>query len=172
MDVGRPDFLYGWGYTIDVCGTWPRLPVFFLLGLGSFLIAQLSYAAAFRRLASGAKGLLNTQPWWVLPFVGYLLWMLTTLWVSIPVDMRLPVAVYAIAIVWMALSALNLKGLVQNAIFQGLMAGVLLFVLSDSLIAWNKFHSTIPYARQWIMVTYLLAQWLIATRAASISVDK
>ncbi|MCB0548246.1 MAG: hypothetical protein KDD19_11740, partial [Phaeodactylibacter sp.] len=50
-----------------------------------------------------------------------------------------------------------------------LMAGILLFILSDSLIALNKFRVdlvVIPYARLWIMATYLLGQYWIARNAA------
>ncbi len=36
-----------------------------------------------------------------------------------------------------------------------------LFVLSDSLIALNKFHSPVPYARELIMTTYYAGQGLI-----------
>jgi uncharacterized membrane protein YhhN len=48
------------------------------------------------------------------------------------------------------------------------MAGVLLFVLSDSLIAANKFGQPVPYARVLIMSTYLLGQYFIARNAAAV----
>jgi uncharacterized membrane protein YhhN len=39
--------------------------------------------------------------------------------------------------------------------------GALLFLLSDSLIAENKFNSPVPNARIIIMVTYIGGQFLI-----------
>ena len=80
--------------------------------------------------------------------------------------MRLPVAVYALAIVAMAITALNMSGRVRVTIFGGLFWGVMLFVVSDTLIAFNKFSEPIPYARLSIMLTYLLAQLLIAWNGA------
>jgi len=39
--------------------------------------------------------------------------------------------------------------------------GAILFMLSDSVIAVNKFVLEIPLSGLWIMTTYTLAQWLI-----------
>jgi len=39
--------------------------------------------------------------------------------------------------------------------------GSILFVWSDSLIAFNKFSLEIPLAGFWIMLTYMAAQYLI-----------
>jgi uncharacterized membrane protein YhhN len=40
-------------------------------------------------------------------------------------------------------------------------AGALIYVVSDSLIAWNKFHAPVPHADLLIMVTYYAAQGLL-----------
>jgi uncharacterized membrane protein YhhN len=79
--------------------------------------------------------------------------------------MQLPVAVYALAITAMVGSVTNLQGLIDASIFRPLLAGVLLFLLSDTLIAVNKFLTPLPLAGLAIMATYLLAQYLIATQA-------
>jgi uncharacterized membrane protein YhhN len=54
-----------------------------------------------------------------------------------------------------------LKGSFQwNAIpFQSVLIGALLFIASDSILAFNKFYQPIPYASLLIMVTYLAAQY-------------
>ena len=44
-----------------------------------------------------------------------------------------------------------------------LAAGGALFVLSDALLATNKFHATLPWAPLWILATYWAAQWCIAS---------
>ena len=40
--------------------------------------------------------------------------------------------------------------------------GAALFVLSDSLLAWNRFRNPFPAAQALIHATYFPAQWLIA----------
>jgi uncharacterized membrane protein YhhN len=140
----------------------PQLEVFFLLGLGSFLIAQLCYTYALWTYPKVREGIIFRKPWVVILFLGYLVWILTTLWAGIPGPMRLPVGVYATAIVAMAISAANLYGRISSNLFWGFFGGVLLFVLSDTLIALNKFGEPIVGARLAIMFTYLLAQYLIA----------
>lgn len=140
----------------------PRLEVFFLLGLGSFLIAQLCYAYALWSYPKVTEGIIFRKPWIAMLFLGYLVWILATLWGGIPGPMRLPVGVYATAIVAMAIAAANLYGRTTPNVFWGFLGGVLLFVLSDTLIALNKFGEPIAGARFAIMFTYLLAQFLIA----------
>jgi uncharacterized membrane protein YhhN len=143
----------------------PKLEVFFLLGLGSFLLAQLSYGWAFLNYSADQPGLVARQPWWALPFLFYLAVMLVVLWPGLNVDLKIPVTVYATAIVAMCIAAYNLKGVAPTLPWRRLMAGVLLFVLSDSLIALNKFIAPIAYARLWIMLTYLTGQLLIVYAA-------
>ncbi|HNM27623.1 MAG TPA: lysoplasmalogenase family protein, partial [Saprospiraceae bacterium] len=62
-------------------------------------------------------------------------------------------------------SVINLNRQVQQPIFSQLLAGALLFVLSDSLIAINKFGHPFNGARLMIMVTYLLGQFLLVSGA-------
>ena len=40
--------------------------------------------------------------------------------------------------------------------------GTVLFIISDAIIAVNKFHSPVPFAGIWIMITYYAAQSMIA----------
>ena len=143
----------------------PKREVFFLLGLGSFLVAQVSYTYAFLGFPGAKRGDIAQQPLRALPFALYLIGILGGLWLGIPAGMKVPVALYALAIVSMATAAFNLRGLIIREHFLGLMAGVLLFVLSDSFIAVNKFGQPLPYARLLIMSTYLAGQFLIAWNA-------
>jgi uncharacterized membrane protein YhhN len=150
----------------------PRAEQFFLFGLGSFLVAQVCYAVAFWTYPGAKSGDIRQKPWRALPFLLYLVGILGMLWAGIPVGMKVPVAVYAAAIVAMAMGAFNLRGRLSREHFLGLMAGVLLFVLSDSLIAANKFGQPVPNARVLIMSTYLLGQYFIARNAAAIRPEK
>jgi hypothetical protein len=40
--------------------------------------------------------------------------------------------------------------------------GAAFFVVSDTLLAWNRFGGGIPLASLWVLATYFIAQWYIA----------
>lgn len=40
--------------------------------------------------------------------------------------------------------------------------GAVLFICSDTLLALNRFHTTIPNGKRWVMVTYYTAQMMVA----------
>jgi len=61
----------------------------------------------------------------------------------------------------MLLSALNRYGKVNGLSYILVVIGAMLFVISDSLIAVNKFHMKINFAGVMIMITYVTAQYLI-----------
>lgn len=82
------------------------------------------------------------------------------LFVDIPADMRIPVVVYAIVIATMAQSVANLYGYIPGHIFWNLMmGGAILFVLSDSLIAVNKFGHPFAGGRLAVISTYIVGQY-------------
>lgn len=133
----------------------------FVLGLASFLLAHLAYTATFWQLRQGAWGWVEKSWWLALPMVLYAGLLLLMLWPGLG-QMALPVVIYAAVISLMAISALNLGTLLPRRVWQMLLVGVLLFVVSDSLIAWNKFRFSLGAGRLLIMFTYLLAQYAIA----------
>jgi len=137
--------------------------LFFLLGLGSFLITQLCYFLAFLRYANW-NGFVKKQPWVLLPFILFLIGNTYMLWGDVPAAFRLPVFIYSLVIASMAMSCVNLYKAILVRPFQYLFIGVLLFMLSDSLIGVSQFKKasvTIPYVGFLIMATYILAQYLI-----------
>lgn len=142
--------------------------LFFLLGLGSFLVTQVCYAAGFAKIQPAWGGILNKKGWLVLPLFAYFILLFTKIWNGIPPEMKIPVAVYAVAIFSMATSAQNLSGRIRKADFQLLFSGALLFTVSDSLIALTKFggnsfhFSNAPF---FIMLTYLAGQGLMVNGA-------
>lgn len=136
--------------------------LFFLMGLVAFLFTHLSYIGGFSSLVNHKNGFLRSQPWWALPFVVFLAGFLWWLWPGIPTDMRLPVSVYAGVITTMALSVVNLRDAVTHKIFWPMLSGALLFMLSDCLIAVQKFGNALGEAGLAVMVTYLVGQFLIA----------
>ncbi len=136
-------------------------PIFFMLGLGSFLIAQLSYGVGFlRRAGKTEPGVLKKQPIKVLPVLTLALLVYARLYPSLG-DLVIPVTIYVGAITFMMLAAVHRGGFAPagNKI---LVAGAMLFMLSDTLLAWNRFLEPVQYADFWVMLTYGLAQYGIA----------
>ena len=75
--------------------------------------------------------------------------------------MKPVILIYALSLMGMSMMALNRRGRVNPSSFRLVFFGSLLFLLSDSMIALNKFSMEIPLAGFWIMITYILAQYLI-----------
>ncbi|HLP96419.1 MAG TPA: lysoplasmalogenase [Saprospiraceae bacterium] len=139
--------------------------LFFLTGLGAFLLAHLCYIGAFTHISSLNKGFLAKQPLISLPFLAYPLFLLWFLWNGISSGMTIPVCLYAGVITIMALSVVNLKDKLGAGHFTAMIAGALLFVLSDSLIAVSKFGQTFAGVRPAIMLTYVAGQYLLIQSA-------
>jgi len=76
-------------------------------------------------------------------------------------EMFVPVLVYATVISAMCIFALNRCGRVNAARFKWVFIGAIVFVLSDSTIAINKFLTSIPVSGLWIMSLYAFSQYLI-----------
>lgn len=140
-----------WSWLGDL-GLMPDGETWFLLGLGAFLVAQLTYATAFWPYRSAS---VLVRPVTALPYGLVLVGLLGVLWSDLG-DLLVPVVVYAVVIVSMAVLATGLNR--ATAIGAGL------FVLSDSLIALNSLTDTLrlPAHGFWVMVTYLAAQALLA----------
>ena len=143
----------------DVALLWPQQG--FLPGLVSFLLAHLAYLVAFTRQQRLAVR--------VLPFVAYALVaaaVLWHLWPGVPAALRLPVLAYVLCLSAMAAQtgALALAGGPHGRVLAGVLAiGGALFMLSDALLATNKFAGPLPLANLWILSSYWAAQWCIAS---------
>jgi len=142
--------------------------IFFLLGLGSFLVTHLFYVAAFYNYKKSEVGFIGQKKWLFLPFALFLILNTAFLWKGIPVDMKIPVVIYSSAIVAMTMSCLNLQTKISKETFQILFGGVLLFLISDTFIGINKFHTALPFARILIMIPYLLGQYFIGRGAVRV----
>jgi uncharacterized membrane protein YhhN len=131
----------------------------FIGGLASFLITQLIYMIAFS-LPKGKNIMFTTRVYQIILVILYGAIMLYFLYRSLG-DMKVPVIAYTVIILLMLLSALNRYGKVNGLSYILVVIGAMLFVISDSLIAVNKFHMKINFAGVMIMITYVTAQYLI-----------
>lgn len=124
---------------------------FFVLGLSAFLIAQIQYAFIFYQYRNTEKGRTGLT----LMLTIYLVGMTVLLYPYLD-DMMIPVLAYLVVISIMGFfaigSILPLKWAVLGALF---------FILSDSLIAINKFIYAVPFERVLVMSTYYAAQWML-----------
>ncbi|MFE9660663.1 lysoplasmalogenase family protein [Streptomyces sp. NPDC005955] len=130
----------------------------FLAGMGSFAVGHFCYLALFARYGRPGRdprtrnGRAVLGAAYALALVG----TVTVLWPDLPAGLRVPVALYSVLLTVMAFRA-GLLGPVTGL-------GGALFLLSDTLIAtgiadWPQ----LPRPDFWVMLTYLTAQFLLAT---------
>lgn len=136
---------------------------FFLLGLAAFLIAHIIYLISFLKIK--AVTTISSKPNFnfniIAPILLYLIALLYLMWEGLSSDMKIPVLNYGVGISSMAVVAFQLKDVVQSSHFFGFFSGVLLFLLSDSIIGLQRFAFDIPFSGFLIMSTYISAQFLI-----------
>ncbi|HPY53870.1 MAG TPA: lysoplasmalogenase [Treponemataceae bacterium] len=133
---------------------------FFVLGLVAFLIGHIFYIFAFRKIKK--KNQLGFHP---LKSLLVLVYMVVILWLLLPGvnELKVPVVFYAAVISIMLIFAVQLTKIGK---FGWIIAiGALLFVISDSAIAINKFYTPIPKNGWIVTLTYIAAQFFIARGA-------
>jgi uncharacterized membrane protein YhhN len=127
-------------------------PSMFLYGLIAFLLAHLAYITAFLK---------RDRRFEILPLIPILVFGTVVYWFlySSLQKMAVPVLIYLIVILTMSWRAIAQRNFNKIAVFAA--TGSIFFVLSDSIIAFNKFYIEIPHAKWIIMFTYWTAQTLI-----------
>lgn len=133
------------------------LPGLFIVGLGAFLLAHLAYLVLLRRDA----------PWFAskAALAGTLAaaaGVYAVLWAGgLPEGLRLPVAVYTGVIALMAAQALGRARTLGDGAAGSVAIGACCFMLSDGLLAYNRFVQPLPAAQLAVLGSYYAAQWLI-----------
>ena len=157
---------FSWGGDVALLGASERA---FLAGVGSFFGAHVAYIAAFLSVRGERKdydtaGLKVAVGLWLTaaPLMS---------WAAGRKDpaLRGPVAAYASILCGMFASSRVLDPALGQAARRTLQAGTALFVLSDTLLATQKFLLTEPRPalESAVMATYTAAQGLIAAGVAS-----
>ena len=80
--------------------------------------------------------------------------------------LRVAVAAYVVVIALMAAQAIGRATTLRDRASVGVAVGACFFMLSDSLLATNRFAVALPYAQVWVLSTYYLAQGLMARHAS------
>jgi len=136
--------------------------LFFFAGVGGFFLAQLSYIYIFTTFREKAeRGLIQRIPLLVLPFIAYVAGIYVILFPGMEGLMKPIILIYALSLIGMSMMALNRKGRVGLTSYRLVFFGSILFLISDSMIALNKFFMEFTLAGFWIMITYIAAQYLI-----------
>lgn len=132
--------------------------LFFISGLAAFLLAHICYIVFFNVIRSEAM----IPPRWPLLLIVVLYYaLLMYVLYGKTGDMTIPVRIYGVVISFMCMLALHLLSLPNKRAGIIMAAGAVLFVISDSLLAINKFDEPFPSAGYLIMLTYGLAQFSI-----------
>jgi uncharacterized membrane protein YhhN len=135
---------------------------YFLWGLVCFLLTHCAYIYALTRDARpGGR-------WPIFAgFAALALLMVAGLWNSVPAAMRLPVALYAAALAFMAAQAVSRASQMPPGTPAGATAllaaiGGVFFLISDTILAYGRFRWIIPGQSLWVLGSYYIAQWLFA----------
>jgi uncharacterized membrane protein YhhN len=135
-------------------------PLFFILGLASFLLTHVCYIIYFLSNHGSNISLLKKQPVMILFVIAYGIGLFYFLLPHLG-DLKIPVLVYAVVICSMLLATVHIYFNVNEPSNKLYVGGALLFVVSDSLLAVNKFYHPIYLSGVLIMLTYCMAQYFI-----------
>jgi len=138
-------------------------PLYFMFGLASFLTAHVFYILVYRQHRGEEnedrlQGVHRARMAFPIIIAGS--GLVFVLYPSLG-DLRIPVIIYATILVVMVLNALFRSGRTNTVSFSLVLIGAVLFMVSDSLLAINKFFQPISHAGLYIMITYITAQFLI-----------
>lgn len=137
------------------------LPGLFIQGLVAFLIAHLAYIEVFRQRVG-----LFPRPAYLLLTLAIGAAMYAFLWQGgLPAPLRMPVAAYVVVIAAMAAQALGRAAVLGDRASRAVAVGACFFMLSDALLATNRFVTPLPLSAIWVLGTYYVAQFLIAGNA-------
>jgi uncharacterized membrane protein YhhN len=129
----------------------------FIPGLASFLVAHVFYIVLFKQ---GQNWFPNKKA--LVGVLGFGAVMYAILWSSLGDQvLKGAVAAYVTVISLMAAQAIGRATVRGDVASRWVAVGACVFMLSDSLIAVNKFLTPLPLSSLWILVTYFAAQMLI-----------
>jgi uncharacterized membrane protein YhhN len=133
-------------------------PQYFVGGLIAFLIGHICYISVFIR-QNNIKNYLTKLITWLI--IAIILIYLTLFYNYIKLslgELQLPVLIYMLVISFMFMSSYLRK---KHNGYYLVILGAFNFVISDSVIAISQFISPFLYSNQIILITYIVAQFLI-----------
>lgn len=138
-------------------------PLYFIAGLSFFLIAHVGYTAAF---VGNIRNSGRPFSWGKAVGVAAAFGLFTGVFFSQMKDglaeMYVPVLAYTVVITVMGIGSALRHGHTGIADYKLILAGAVLFILSDCVIAWNKFVVDFAHDQVLNMSLYLSGQFLLA----------
>jgi uncharacterized membrane protein YhhN len=128
--------------------------IFFKLGLAAFLVSHIFYIIAFLILAKSV----NTLALIISIVIAIPMWLAILKLLNADPQMKIPVAAYAVVIILMSMTALQLMlartGLATVIVF----SGSVVYLFSDTFMAYHLFHGKPKYYNVITMIPYIIAQ--------------
>jgi len=135
--------------------------LFFMAGLGSFLMAHLLLIFSYRQLQFVEDGFQGTQRVRLsFPVILAGSGLVIVLFPKLG-DLKIPVLIYALMLTLMVVQSIFRLGRTSAKSFWLVFFGAVFFMISDSILAINKFYQPISTASVWVMATYIAAVYLI-----------
>ena len=135
--------------------------LYFIAGLIAFLVSHICYIILFSKQLN--VYLKKSKFFYWVGITAITLYLMIMMLVLLPSlgDLKIPVFVYALTISIMLLFAF--KGYLNwHRPSNGhILIGAIVFVASDSILAFDKFYAPLQHSTLLIMTTYLIAQFLI-----------
>lgn len=131
---------------------------FFVFGLVSFLLAHIlliTVSSKFLKQVSISRILIHS-----LPFLALLIGLIYTIYSGLG-EMLIPVIIYGVVISVFGVVTFLIYTREQSTENKWLFLGALTFIASDSILAINKFYHSTELLGVSIMITYIIAQYLI-----------
>ena len=135
--------------------------IYFIAGLIAFLLSHIAYIMLFNKQIK-PKNTKNKAVFWmgVTAIIMYLIVMIALLLPSLG-DLTILVFVYALVISIMLLFAFKGFLMWKTPANWYILIGAVIFVGSDSILIFDKFYKSLVLNSFIIMLTYLVAQYLI-----------
>jgi uncharacterized membrane protein YhhN len=135
--------------------------VYFIAGLIAFLLSHIAYIMLFNTQIK-PKNTKNKAVFWigVTAIIMYLIVIIALLLPSLG-DLTMPIFIYELVISTMLLFAFKGFLMWKKPANWYILTGAILLVSSDSFLVFNKFYHPLVLSSFFIMITYLIAQYLI-----------
>ena len=151
------------GLVLSALGDWQGTQGHFLGQMALLGLAHIAYICYFARRIQRKPQ--DKAPWMTVLCVLIGLVALLTIVPRVPTGaLRTAVTVYCVLILTMLRMALQQRD-------SWFTLGAALFVLSDFILAWNRFVSPVAHATWLIMIPYYAAQWLLFFRASTLPIS-
>jgi len=137
---------------------------YFLYGLMAFLAVHVCYIIAYlqARVTTGNKAGKFFVISRIIIFALTGIALYNALWNKTD-ELRLPLGIYTLAIITMTIAAVLRREKTSPSSFSFIYGGALMFLVSNGMLVISKFINPFPYNGVLIMLTYILAQFLIVS---------